>query len=819
MDIKQLVKNSKLYPALIIESWLGVNYRRLMIKLSAGLLIGLFGLATLSSSLVPRLAIVAPRIWGLVSLALAFYLSAKCLEWYFNSSYYFDNVTLNNYQPGDLFTFTVGRILMNVKQDDLLAGFLTSNTGKKIIIRLGLTESSVKEFLNHRPFGQYYKLPIEPDRVMKLRDLVSFLYHNDSTFSNFLAQAGINEEKLLGATAWVVFEIEYGEYIKRWWSKSNLSKLPGIAKDWGFGNTTTLDKYSWDLLFGLEFSTDLYEYSSRQEEIAQLENILSKQKEANVFLVADTANERLDLVWHLARRIRDGRASPSLEHKRPVLFNSAVFLSRFKERTELEQELLKIIKEVQLAGNVLLVFDNFVTLMRGFSSLQANFLDLLYPFLSSSRVQVIGLLSNDDYHREVESNSGLMAVFDRIFIRPLPTESVIRNLEKTIWEIESRSKVFFTYPALLAIVYGAERYFSTNDSGDKAVDLLTELVPLARGRGLKIINLELVEEILKSKTGVPVGSINTDERDKLLNLEKKLGERVIGQREALLQIANALRRSRAGIRNEKKPIGSFLFLGPTGVGKTETAKALAELMFAGEKNLLRLDMAEFQTPETADDLIGGNVPSEPGRLARLVRENPYGVLLLDEFEKAHSDIHDLFLTIFDEGYFTDKSGQQVNLRNMIIIATSNAGSDYIWNLVRSGQTANLSGDVLVNHLVSSALFKPELLNRFDSVVVYRPLLADELHLIAKLMLGKLAKRLAEKGITLSISDYLISAVAKLGANEVFGARPMQRYIQDNIEQQVADALVSGAISSGASISFVPEGEAHHPVLHLGNNIE
>lgn len=817
MDIKQLIKNSRLYPALIIESWLGVRSRRLVLEISAVLLAGLFGLATLSSSFIPRLVIVAPRIWGLVSLALAFYLSAKCLEWYFNSSYYFDNVALNNYQSGDLFTFTVGRILMNVKEGDLLAGFLTSTTGQKIIIRLGLDKNLVREFLIHREAGQYYKLPIEPDQVMRLRNLVSFLFHNDSSFANFLARAGINEEKLLGATAWVLFEIEYGEYAKRWWSKTNLSKLPGIAKDWGFGNTTTLDKYSWDLLFGLEFSNDLYEYSSRQEEILQLENVLSKQKEANVFLVADTANERLDLVWHLVRRIRDGRTSPSLQYKRPVLFNSAVFLSRFKEKTELEQELLKVLKEVQLSGNVLLIIDNFVTLMRGFSALQANFLDLFYPFFSSSRVQVVGLLSNDDYHREVETNSGMMAVFDKIFIRPLPTESVIRNLEKTIWEIEAKYKVFFTYPALLSLVYGAERYFSTNDSGDKAVDLLTELVPLARRRGLKIINVELVEEILKSKTGVPLGSIKAEERDKLLNLEKSLGERVIGQREALVQIANALRRSRVGIRNEKKPVGSFLFLGPTGVGKTETAKALASLMFGGEKNLLRLDMAEFQTPETADDLIGGNISSEPGRLARLVRENPYGVLLLDEFEKAHADIHDLFLTIFDEGYFTDKSGQQVNLRNMIIIATSNAGSDYIWQLVRSGQSTNLSSEILVNHLISNALFKPELLNRFDSVVVYRPLSADELHLIAKLMLSKLAKRLAEQGITLSLNDYLISAVAKLGANEVFGARPMQRYIQDNIEQQIADNLVSGQVSGGAVISFVPEGEAHYPTLQLNGD--
>jgi len=812
MDIKQLLKNSPLYPILIIESVFSTRRRKVAINLAGFLFLALFGLATFLSASSDRLALLAPKVWGLVSLGLAFYLVNKMINLYFNSSYYFDNIALNRYRPGDLFTFTVGRVLMATKNNDVLQGFLSANSGRRIMKRCGISDRLVDEFLAKRPVGQFYKLPLNPDQVLKLRELAKFLFANDPTFAQFLADNNINEERLVGAVSWVVYEIEYGEYRKRWWSETNLSRLPGLAKDWGFGTTYYLDQYSWDLLYGLEFSSNLYEFSAREEEVNQVANILAKNREANVFVVADSANERMDIIWHLVRQIKDGEAAPALEHKRPVLFNSAVFLAHFKEKAELEQELLRILKEVQSAGNIILIFDNFITLLQGFMALKSDFLSLLYPYLSTTTVPVIGLASNDDFHRDLESNGSLMALFDRIFIRPLPAESVIRNLEQTVWTIESKHRLFFTYPALLAIVNGADKYFVTSDSGDKAIDLLTEIIPWAKQKSYQVIREEEVEELIKSKSGVPVGKIAPAEREKLLNLEKNLQARVIGQKEAIMAVANALRRARAGVRNDKKPVGSFLFLGPTGVGKTETAKAVAETMFGDEKNMVRLDMAEYQTPEGADKIIGSLADGQPGVLANLVREHPYGVLLLDEFEKAHADVHNLFLTVFDEGYFTDKSGRQVSLRNLIIIATSNAGADLIWQMVRAGKRPEQEADTLINDLITKAIFKPELLNRFDAVVIYHPLSSDELKQIARLLLSRLAKRLADQGITLEVNDYLAGVVAQLGANELFGARPMQRYIQDHIEQQVADSLVKGDIKSGTRVGFAPKTEAGEPEL-------
>ncbi|MFA5291312.1 MAG: AAA family ATPase, partial [Candidatus Paceibacterota bacterium] len=541
--------------------------------------------------------------------------------------------------------------------------------------------------------------------------------------------------------------------------------------------------------------------STRNDEISQIENILSKQKEANVFIVADSASERMDVVWHLARHIQDGTTPPALEHKRPVLFNTAVFLAHFKDKSALEIELLKILSEAGRAGNIILVFDNFAGLLQGTTALGTDFVSLVYPALTANNIQIIGLSSNDDFHHSLETNATLMTTFDRIFIRPLPEESIIHNLEQTVWQVEKKNHLFFTYPALLEIVRDANRYFTESDSGDKAVDLLVELIPWAKSRNYKIIGQTEVEEMVKTKTGIPIGELQPAERENLMALEKNLHARVIGQDEAILQVSNALRRARAGVRNAEKPIGSFLFLGPTGVGKTETSKALAEVMFGQESKMIRLDMSEYQTPDAVAKLIGSFSTGQPGILADLVRENPYGVLLLDEFEKTNPDVLDIFLQVLDEGFFSDKSGKRVSLRNLIIIATSNAGADLIWQMVRAGTKPQDKVDELINHVVEKGTFKPELLNRFDAVVVFHPLQPDELKQISRLMLGKLAKRLATQGVTLEINDVTVQAVAELGANEVFGARPMQRFIQDNIEQQVADAIIKGVIKSGSIVEF------------------
>jgi ATP-dependent Clp protease ATP-binding subunit ClpA len=311
-----------------------------------------------------------------------------------------------------------------------------------------------------------------------------------------------------------------------------------------------------------------------------------------------------------------------------------------------------------------------------------------------------------------------------------------------------------------------------------------------------------VTALIELKTGIPAGDFKAGEQKKLMDLEKILHERIVGQKEAVDAISNALRRARSGITNPNRPIGSFLFLGPTGVGKTETTKALAQVFFGSEKNVLRLDMSEFKSDDAVDKLIGSFDSGRPGILSSMVREKPYGVLLLDEFEKTSRQVLDLFLQVLDEGFFSDMHGKKVMMRNLIIIATSNAGSDMIWDFMRSG-----GGDLethkgeIIDEIVKQGLFKPELLNRFDGVVLFHPIGDSDLRLIAKIMLERLKARLDEKGIGLVINDDLISYLVRFGADPKFGARPMNRAIQDKVEQAIADKIIKGEIKPGMDVAL------------------
>jgi len=806
--IRTILSQSPFYPILVLESWVSSTRRQAILKFS-GLIFVLFMFFTLIvslSNIIPGIdknliALLAPRVWGLLLISFAFYAVSKMIEAYFNSSYYFDNVAQNKYQPGDLFTFTVGRVLSSIKGDEILPGFLSSPLGIEIMARCGIPEEEIEKFLASWKNDQNYQLPLANDKVLKLRDLVVSLYDGQKSFKDFLFRFDIQENELIGATNWVVRRIETNEYKKRWWWEDNLKRIPGLAKDWGFGNTPTLDKYCWDLLFGAQISSTDHDFSSREEELSQIEEVLSKDREANALIVAETDQEAMDIIWHLVRKIREKTVPPAVSFRRPMLLNTGNFLAQFKERSAVEQELVKMLDESARAGNLLLIIDNFSLLLSGLENLGSNFLSLVDHYLTANLLLIVGLADTDTFHRKIETNAGLMTRFDRIFIRPLPEESIVRSLEEAVWLSEKRNNLFFTFPAVMAIAHDAEYYFSESNTGDKAVDLLSEIVPWSASRGFYLIGKKEVEEFVEGKTKIPLGEINPAEKEKLINLEENLHKRVIGQEEALKAVSNAIRRSRTGIRNPKRPIGSFLFLGPTGVGKTETSKALAEVFFGGEKDLLRLDMSEYQGADALAKLTGSFGESQAGVLSNLMREHPYGVLLLDEFEKSNKDILNLFLQIFDEGFFSDMSGKKVNVRNLIFIATSNAGADMIWQAVKEGQKPEATK--IIDSLVSQGIYKPELLNRFDAVVVFNPLTSEDLLQIAKLLLGQLAKRLSEQGIDLAVSDFAVKTVATLGANEVFGARPMIRFIQDNVEQPIADKIIKGEITHGFHVDLLP----------------
>jgi ATP-dependent Clp protease ATP-binding subunit ClpC len=313
-----------------------------------------------------------------------------------------------------------------------------------------------------------------------------------------------------------------------------------------------------------------------------------------------------------------------------------------------------------------------------------------------------------------------------------------------------------------------------------------------------------VAAFVSEKTGITTGGIKEKEAERIAHLEELLHRRVIGQNEAVSGISSAVRRARSGINNPKKPLASFLFIGPTGVGKTEVSKALAESYFGDEKRMIRFDMSEYNGPNAISRLIGDFAMNKSGILASKIRDNTYSVLLLDEFEKSSPDVLDLFLQVLDEGIFTDSLGRQVNCRNLIIIATSNAGSDLIWETIRSGKNLAGSKDFIVNSIIKDKVFKPELLNRFDGIIFFHPLQSQELEGVARLSLQKLEKRLKEQSLELVINDDIVNFLVQKGSDPQFGGRSINRAIQNEIEDIIARKIVSGQAKPGSKIEIKKE---------------
>ena len=470
----------------------------------------------------------------------------------------------------------------------------------------------------------------------------------------------------------------------------------------------------------------------------------------------------------------------------------------------LPQLLLKLATEAVRAGNVIVAVDNFPRLAAALGRAGSSLSTLLDSYLAGRALTMIGLTDEPSYHSTLEPDATLMNRFEVITIESPAMAGLLPALSAEVLALEAKTGLWFTYQAVEAVIDNAEMFFGEGTLLAESADLLDELTGYLLKRNIKTVTKEAVLDFIRQKTNIPVGEVRAEERDQLLNLENTLSRRVIGQELAIRGVAGALRRARAATRNTSRPIGTFLFLGPTGVGKTETAKALSAALFGREDALLRLDMSEFSSPGSLERLIGSFATGQAGILSQLVREQPYGVLLLDEFEKTHSEVQNLFLQILDEGFFSDMRGRRVNLRSLAIIATSNAGADLIWEIIGRGEDLGAKEKAIIDTLISHGTFRPELLNRFDATVLFKPLGAPELRKIAELMLTKLANRLKSKqGIKLELTPTLIEQVAVLGANQQFGARPMQRFIQETVEQLVADGLIAGQIKTGNRVSFVP----------------
>src|SRR3989344_5374433 len=630
------------------------------------------------------------------------------------------------------------------------------------------------------------------------REFIMLLYYYDEVFKKFLFYLKIRDKELRGAAHWAASFWEHEREFGRWWEKGALGRIPGIGKDLSFGFTYNLDKYSHDV--SLSESRGM-RFLAHQKEMLAIEEILSKNSEANVLVVGEEGSGRSTILSGLARMIWEGRVMPALEFKRMVVLDTAGLTSFAKSKSAIEEILMKIMNEALSSGNVILVIENFPEFMESAAVFGVDIPSLLEPYFSSAYIQAIVLSSPGLYHRNLETNGKVMKLFQKVEVTEPSREATIRILENAAERLEKKVGAIVTYPALESVYEMADRFVPEGAMPEKAIDLLDRAAVSSAGG---FILPEHVEKVIELSTKIPVGKAGKEESELLLHLEEFLHKRIIGQDEAVKAIARVVRRLRAGLHTGKRPIGSFLFLWPTGVGKTETAKALAEAYFGSEKNMLRFDMSEFQSEEGIEKLIGSYTTKSQGTLATALRQTPFSVLLFDEFEKSAKTVINLFLQILDEGFFTDAFGKRVHAQDPIIIATSNAGSNLIWDLIKAGKDPVALQKEVVDYIRQQGLFTPEILNRFDAIVVYHPLVAAQFKEIARLMLEDLAKNLKEKDIIFSITPALIEKVAQIGYDPVMGARPMRRAIADRVEEAISKKILSGELERGSILEFSGE---------------
>jgi ATP-dependent Clp protease ATP-binding subunit ClpC len=791
-------------PVFYLESAISHIWRKKLsvLFLALWLIGGLFCLSSLllkDSGFGMNFYTYTPQVLGFSGIAFIIWFKIFLLEaFYF--SYRFREI-----EKGELnVDFDLAFVLDGLTGDDVTSDFFKTNMGVLILSRAGVPYSSYESFIAKKK----NKLPknallfVLKDNSLDLSDFLSALVRGDKELSDFLFSFGIQNKELSGIAKWIMELGDSKISDERWWSREKLSRFTSFGRDWSYGQIYTLKKYERALSVGT-YSQHKIHSSYGVKELQELELTLSKNRDANVLLVGDDEVGKLEIIGNLYSMIETGSAVSSLQHKRLIVLDTDRFTASNGSKSVFEKEFINMMVEGINAGNIIFVIDDLPTLMASAEAFGVNLPALIEEYLASPNFQVIALSDNTRFHESIERNTVLTERFEIILIKEIDESNTIKVLQNEIVKYE-RSGMFFTYGSLVAIVDGAERYFPDGVMPDKAIDLLEEVVPQLVSKGRHIVEKKDILELIQEKTGIPVAGVSSDEKQKLLDLENILHKQIVGQDEAIKTISNAVRRARSGITNPNRPLGSFLFLGPTGVGKTETTKALANVFFGENAHILRLDMSEYSGVDSLEKLIGSFESKQSGVLSTMIRENQYGVLLLDEFEKTTKEVMNLFLQILDEGFFSDMAGKKVMARNLIVIATSNAGSDMIWNTVANKEDLSQIKDKVIDSIIKDGVFKPELLNRFDGVILFHPLNNDHLRKIGEIMLEKLHDRLKEQGVDLVVNNDLVDYVVSFGTDPKFGARPMNRAIQEKVEEVVARKLIEGTIVKGQKFEISKE---------------
>ena len=572
--------------------------------------------------------------------------------------------------------------------------------------------------------------------------------------------------------------------------------------------TRILDQYSRDLTM-LAASGSFDPVIGRDEEIRRSVQILSRRSKNNPVLIGEPGVGKTAVAEGIAAYIAGSDAPDSMAGKRLVALDLPALLAGTKYRGDFEERVKAVLKDVKKAGDVILFIDEMHTMIGAGSAEGAiDAANILKPALGRGEVQIIGATTPEEYRRHIEKDAALERRFQPVKIAEPSRGDSLKMLGAVRQSLEKHHGVKISDAALTAAVDLSARYINDRFLPDKAIDLADEAAAHIRVSGGGLVTAEDIAAVVSLWTGIPVANLSADETKRLRNMESILHRRVIGQNEAVTAVSRAIRRGRVGLSDPDRPIGSFLFLGPTGVGKTELCRALAEAVFGESEAMIRLDMSEYMEKHAVSKLIGsppGYVGYEDGgQLTERVRRKPWSVVLFDEIEKAHEDVWGILLQIMDDGRLTDSAGRVVSFRNTIIVMTSNVGAKSISDgRPRMGFTPDGGDEAqLMRARINEELrrtFKPEFLNRIDETIVFRRLSRAEIRSIAERMLLTVAERFKALGMTLSVPDQVVDFLAERGYDEKYGARPLRRAIRSMIEDKAAELMLTDSLGRGDTV--------------------
>ncbi len=615
---------------------------------------------------------------------------------------------------------------------------------------------------------------------------VAAFFTASTELSNYLTKLKLDPEDVAECARWAI-RLHELTHIKR-------PIYGGFARDWASGFTPTLSRFGSNLSQEIEAAGGQME---TRERTTQLEDLITSLDSAtgSVVLISEPGVGKSALLLGLAERLLRGLTTGSLSHYQIYSLNASSILSSAQGVGDIERTVITLFNEAGHAGNIIIALDE-AQLFFGQGTGAVNLSQVLLPLIQARGFKLVLTLTPGDWQRIKSTNTAMTSLLTPLMLSEPPETDVIRDLADRALYLE-QGKYITTYQALQSAYRLSGRYYQDEAYPGRALKLLEAAMNHPGGQVISDVS---VEQAVESQFGVKVQQASSAESDVLLHLEDKIHERMINQTRAVSVVANALRRARAGVSNPKRPIGSFLFLGPTGVGKTELAKSIAALYFGNESNIIRLDMSEYQQIPDVDRILASAAENPDGLLPR-VRQTPFSVVLFDEIEKAHPNILNLFLQLLDEGNLTDTSSKPASFKDAIIIATSNAGADDIRAHIEAGEPLEAFEQAFVNNLIDSGAFRPEFLNRFDEIVLFRPLNEAELGQVVKLMITEVNKTLANQKITVVITDDAAAELVAAGYDPRLGARPMRRMVQRRVEDTVAAMILRGEANPGDTITL------------------